>query len=431
MGTMKDSSPDTAKENASVVGSSMTECKQDRENCDDPDSSYKEDDDCYPDREELPHSLSFKKKLPHSFDGVRNSRTLRNEKLDTRYFIIKSLNHHNIQLSIEKGIWATQVMNEPILEEAFNNSSKVILIFSVNMSGFFQGYAQMMSSVGWRRDNVWSESSGRSNPWGRTFKVKWLRLHDLPFQETLQLKNPLNDYKPVKISRDCQELSQDVGEALCGLIDGKVGVDERLKRNNVFRDEFILKRPCLVSPVPSQDEDCVLSGSPSHVARASAPMLHPSLLYQHAVLADAHTTQITRESSSGRFVSKHLASQSEAPKGPRMKHSRICGNPVNRQGKKDMFFETDNKDLFDERSPFSDSLSEDDILDMTYEEYLQLHGRHNETSHHVAAGVGPSWTTQVPSTSAHLSNDGYSKYLDDWYRSQNKNSNSKYYHSHH
>lgn len=87
------------------------------------------------------------------------------------------------------------------------NSGKVILIFSVNMSGSFQGYAQMMSSVGWRRDNVWSQGSSRSNPWGRSFKVKWLRLNDLPFQKTLHLKNPLNEYKPVKISRDCQVFS--------------------------------------------------------------------------------------------------------------------------------------------------------------------------------------------------------------------------------
>lgn len=36
------------------------------------------------------------------------------------FFIIKSLNHQNIRLSIEKGIWATQIMNEPILEEAFH-----------------------------------------------------------------------------------------------------------------------------------------------------------------------------------------------------------------------------------------------------------------------------------------------------------------------
>lgn len=53
-------------------------------------------------------------------DLVDNSNLVVEDKVcNTRYFIIKSLNHENIQLSIERGIWATQVMNEPILEEAF------------------------------------------------------------------------------------------------------------------------------------------------------------------------------------------------------------------------------------------------------------------------------------------------------------------------
>lgn len=81
---------------------------------------------------------------------------------------------------------------------------KVVLIFSVNSSGFFQGYAQMMSSVGRRRENLWTQGAGANNPWGRSFRVKWLCLSDLPFHKTIHLKNPLNEYKPVKISRDCQ-----------------------------------------------------------------------------------------------------------------------------------------------------------------------------------------------------------------------------------
>lgn len=121
----------------------------------------------------------------------------------------------------------------------------------------------MMSPIGWKRDNVWSEGSSKGNPWGRSFKVKWLRLNDLPFHKTLHLKNPLNDYKPVKISRDCQvsfisraflsfiftsriwktvhmlydgvtypfqELSPDVGQALCELLDGKNNIDGLLSR---------------------------------------------------------------------------------------------------------------------------------------------------------------------------------------------------------
>ncbi len=47
----------------------------------------------------------------------------------TKYFIIKSLNHHNLAKSIEKGIWATQAMNEPVLNEAFEVSTRLDLLF--------------------------------------------------------------------------------------------------------------------------------------------------------------------------------------------------------------------------------------------------------------------------------------------------------------
>jgi hypothetical protein len=83
-------------------------------------------------------------------------------------------------------------------------SERVVLVFSVNMSSHFQGYARMSSPIGRRRANIWSEANEGANPWGGTFRVEWLRLHDLPFQKTVHLKNPLNAFKPVKISRDCQ-----------------------------------------------------------------------------------------------------------------------------------------------------------------------------------------------------------------------------------
>jgi hypothetical protein len=62
----------------------------------------------------------------------------------------------------------------------------------------------MTSPIGQRRANIWSEANEGANPWGGTFHVEWLRLYDLPFQKTVHLKNPLNAFKPVKISRDCQ-----------------------------------------------------------------------------------------------------------------------------------------------------------------------------------------------------------------------------------
>ncbi|XP_058086638.1 uncharacterized protein LOC131233838 isoform X6 [Magnolia sinica] len=269
---MKDSSPDINKENASMVGSSLTESKQDRENCDDPgNSSYKENEESYPIRAE---------EQDRPFDGIGSLSTSRNEKPDTtRYFVIKSLSHHNIQLSIEKGIWATQVMNEPILEEAFH------------------------------------------------------------------------------------ELSEDVGEALCRLIDGNIDVDGKLKRNSDFRDEFLLKRPCREIAVPLQDEDYA-SVSSSNMAWARAPILYPSLLYQQSMLADSHNAQKMHGMSSGVSLPDHLPTHLEVPNVSQMKHSRVRGNSINRRDKRDPVLQLNKKDLSDERSPLADSMSEEDILDM-------------------------------------------------------------------
>lgn len=64
----------------------------------------------------------------YSFENCYASTENRKSKPhNTRYFIIKSLNHQNLQLSIKKGIWATQVMNEPTLEEAFH--VRILLVY--------------------------------------------------------------------------------------------------------------------------------------------------------------------------------------------------------------------------------------------------------------------------------------------------------------
>ncbi|CAI0414097.1 unnamed protein product [Linum tenue] len=103
-------SSDTGKENASVVDSSVTDWKLDMGNSDDLESpSYKGDGDGYT------RSVNASRHMVG-----KQSVSIKGRLYDTRYFIIKSLNSHNLQLSVDKGIWATQVMNEPILEEAFH-----------------------------------------------------------------------------------------------------------------------------------------------------------------------------------------------------------------------------------------------------------------------------------------------------------------------
>lgn len=65
---------------------------------------------------------------------------------NTRYFIMKSLNFESLQLSVVNNSWSTQRHNLDKLNEAIAQGT-VILVFSVNMSGHFQGYAVMRSPV--------------------------------------------------------------------------------------------------------------------------------------------------------------------------------------------------------------------------------------------------------------------------------------------
>jgi len=161
-------------------------------------------------------------------------------KRNVRYFIIKSFTHKHLEISIQKAIWSTQAHNEQKLNEAYENSD-VILIFSVNNSRHFQGYAKMISKIGKEYTNVWAFDG--SSPWGGVFKVEWLTLFNLPFGDTLHIRNPLNNHKPVKISRDGQELPVEVGQQLCDLLDEGFNTTERNKRkNNDGEDEHVQKK---------------------------------------------------------------------------------------------------------------------------------------------------------------------------------------------
>ncbi|CAG8720479.1 27646_t:CDS:10 [Gigaspora margarita] len=126
----------------------------------------------------------------------------------TRYFIMKSHNHENVQKSQIDGVWATQPINASVLSDAFRNSKRVILIFSVNNSRHFQGTIKHAS---------WTDISGSSL--GGNFSVRWLKIGNLSFERTHNIRNPWNDNKPVKISRDGQELPENIGDELCSLFD--------------------------------------------------------------------------------------------------------------------------------------------------------------------------------------------------------------------
>ncbi|XP_054613381.1 3'-5' RNA helicase YTHDC2 [Dunckerocampus dactyliophorus] len=128
-----------------------------------------------------------------------------------RYFIMKSSNMRNIEISQQKGIWSTLPSNESNLIQAFHEN-EVILIFSVQGSGHFQGYARMSSIISHTNCQDWGLTG-----LGGVFSVEWLCKKSLPFRCTQHILNPLTDYKKVQISRDGQELDAQAGRQLLSL----------------------------------------------------------------------------------------------------------------------------------------------------------------------------------------------------------------------
>ncbi|KAI9675519.1 MAG: hypothetical protein M1829_003323 [Trizodia sp. TS-e1964] len=143
---------------------------------------------------------------------------------ETRYFIVKSFNSENVEKAQEDNIWATQEKNAELFSEAYQTCQHVILIFSINKSTAFQGYARMASAPGtaevpsWSKHLLW-KSSG-------PFHIEWITIAETKFNRIGHLKNAYNEHQAVLIGRDGQEIEPHCGADLCALI------DEEAERNN-------------------------------------------------------------------------------------------------------------------------------------------------------------------------------------------------------
>ena len=131
-----------------------------------------------------------------------------------KFYIIKSSNQENILLSQDMEEWATTVQNQKKLNDAFQNHDLIILIFSINKSRQFQGFAVMKTFITDKSSSAWNNDGNVKL--GGTFDIKWLCKCDLSFTRVTHLLNPING-EPVIKSRDTQELSKDIGVQLCNL----------------------------------------------------------------------------------------------------------------------------------------------------------------------------------------------------------------------
>eukprot|EP00999_Lentomonas_sp_LEN2_P000963 NODE_196_length_1931_cov_99.625831_g172_i0.p1 GENE.NODE_196_length_1931_cov_99.625831_g172_i0~~NODE_196_length_1931_cov_99.625831_g172_i0.p1 ORF type:complete len:475 (+),score=57.11 NODE_196_length_1931_cov_99.625831_g172_i0:314-1738(+) len=129
----------------------------------------------------------------------------------TRFFVMKSFDVINLEKSYREGMWATKVTNQMPLQQGFETGT-VILFFSANGSGGFQGYAKMTSNFGdVKYTPAWTRGTPRiSEP----FQVQWMKVAFLSFQMIRHITNPLNENQRIAISRDGQELTPEIGEEL-------------------------------------------------------------------------------------------------------------------------------------------------------------------------------------------------------------------------
>jgi len=168
---------------------------------------------------------------------------------DARFFLMKSHNFENVSLAKAKGVWSTPPQNEYKINQAFDQCSNVILVFSVKESGRFQGFARVAAESSHSLPPVnWVLPPGLSSrALGGIFKIDWVSRKDLSFNVTSSLYNRWNDGKPVKIGRDGQEIEPFTGDQLCRLfppdenidiaaIAHKAKVKYRSKRDNLGED---------------------------------------------------------------------------------------------------------------------------------------------------------------------------------------------------
>lgn len=264
-----------------------------------------------------------------------------------RCFLLKTFTRKHLLTSIEKCCWATQRHNESKLEQAFREG-EVILIFSVNNSGCFQGYARMLSPIGSADSTLWQNDSFRESG---VFRVEWLQALELPFTATTHLRNPLNYGKPVKIGRDGQEIPVDIAHQLCALIDD-YGVDSSLSSPSRLSSagQGGVNMPSTPSaPVLRRSEERNWNYSRSRHSLSAHPYPYP-LASNRSQFRPQNPSQLSCYSSSGR-VPRH---RQNAPR-----HWPASSLRRERSGMK--------------RRKVTHDWS---LLNMTYDDYLRNHSMH-------------------------------------------------------
>ncbi|KAF8837842.1 hypothetical protein BDN67DRAFT_972384 [Paxillus ammoniavirescens] len=191
----------------------------------------------------------------HSSYASTNSSFL-SHNFPKRFFILKSLTQYDLDLSVERGVWATQKHNEAILDQAYRTSKEVILIFGVNKSGEFYGYARMSGRILGGEHNVSWASRADSPLSSSSLSARQPRSHGTPAEP----ESPHSRGRPLTFFTPSESRLVEVSPLSLSPSQGTRGSNHSLSPSSLFHVEA-LERQSAPAAFGRQPEDMPLSRS--------------------------------------------------------------------------------------------------------------------------------------------------------------------------
>uniref|UniRef100_A0A8C9GRW7 YTH domain-containing family protein n=1 Tax=Piliocolobus tephrosceles TaxID=591936 RepID=A0A8C9GRW7_9PRIM len=163
--------------------------------------------------EQLDNNPNTTINIPGIYDLDNNPIT---ESKKIKVFVLKCNKICHLYLSILYGVWATGKNNTKKFVNLFKEKYTILFLFSVNESGGFQGYAQMITPpIKKLHENLWGPITKRL---GGNFRVKWIKLAKIDFDIFKNITNPYNENLPLKKSRDGTEIPIHIASIICNKI---------------------------------------------------------------------------------------------------------------------------------------------------------------------------------------------------------------------
>ncbi|TVU18408.1 hypothetical protein EJB05_34504, partial [Eragrostis curvula] len=143
-----------------------------------------------------------------------------------KFFMIKSYSEDDIHKGIKYNVWASTPNGNNKLDAAFHDAQilmkekgkrcPVFLFFSVNTSGQFVGFAEMLGPVDFKKTmDFWEEDK-----WNGFFPITWHIIKDIPNRLFKHIVLENNDNRIVTFSRDTQEIGLPQGLEMLRIFKG-------------------------------------------------------------------------------------------------------------------------------------------------------------------------------------------------------------------